>query len=139
MSRKNKQIPDLDIAGLLALRAYERPDTARAEKNIQSILREVRTLSHRPSAQELNRKLGIFAQPRYGIAALFIIFLGLHLIDRPVPAGGTGPSAIERPSTGQEIAASMETNRTRSVSIPGIEPVYKPLSGEPATFVNFRE
>lgn len=132
--------PELDIARLLALKAYERPDPVRTEKNIRNIMRDVRSLEREPIEQKVARTFGVFAQPRYGIAALFVIFLGLHLIDRPlVPSGSVGAPAIEAPSAGQELVASMQTNRTRAAAVPGFKPVFNPIPGETATFVSYSE
>ncbi len=137
MSRKKTEVPDLDVAGLLALKTYERPDAARAEKNIQSIMRGIHAFERGPSTQAVNRKLGIFAQPRYGIAVLFVLFLGLHLIDRPVPSVSAGSVALEEPSSGLDIMASIDTNRTKAVAVPGIKPAYNPLAGEAASFTDY--
>lgn len=134
MSRNKTDVLNLDIAGLLALKTYERPDAGRAEKNIQSILREVRALEKRPSVQTMNQKLGIFAQPRYGIAALFVIFLGLHLIDRPMPQMSMGSTSLDDTSSGIHAMAAFDTNLTKAASVPGIEPAYNPLAGESAPF-----
>jgi hypothetical protein len=87
--RPEKSGDELDIAGLLSLRAFERPDAARAEKNIQNTMHAVRSADRLPWLLLFPDKnvAGIFSQPRYGVAALFVIFLGLHLLDQPMPSG----------------------------------------------------
>jgi len=139
MSRKKTEIPDLDVAGLLALKIYERPDVVRTEKSVQSILRGIHAFEKSPSTQVSNRKFGwVFAQPRYGVAALFVFFLGLHLLDRPEPATSMGSSVLEDPSSGMEaMAAVVDTNRTKAASVPGIAPVYNPLADESASFSDY--
>lgn len=140
MTKKQTEIPDLDIAGLLALKKYERPDPFRAEKNIQNILRTVNTTGNVPSLLLFPDKslAWMFAQPRYGIAALFIIFLGLHLLDRPMPAASVGTSsALEAPSIGSALA-DIATNQLRAADFPGTVPaLYGSFDGEPAPLASF--
>jgi hypothetical protein len=69
---------------LMHLKTYETPETARMTRNKQNIMREIR------NAQANKRKsLGdllelnmpwFFAEPKYGIAALFIAFVGLQYV-----------------------------------------------------------
>ncbi len=139
---KTKEIPDLDIPGLLALKIFERPQGDRVEKKIQNIMREVRTAHKRPSLLLFPDKSNawMFAQPRYGVAALFLIFLGLHLLDRPMPkAEVVLPSLIDA-STGADVIASViSTNRPTVPPVPGIAPAYQPVASDLATFVNYFE
>jgi len=128
---------DLDIAGLLALKTYERPDADRTEKNIQNIMREVRSASNKPALLLFPDKgfSWMFTRPRYGIAALFILFLGLHLIDRPVPAVPVGTAILTMSEPVTPVIASVETNRVKTVIIPGVNspPAYyaPSLAGNP--------
>lgn len=131
MSRNKKtETPGLDIAGLLALKTYERPDGSRSEKNIQNIMRTVRATNNAPSLLFFPDKsfAWMFAQPRYGVAALFIIFLGLHLLDRPVPVS-PGPAGLERPEPAAAITLA-GTNQINAAQVPGIAPAYTSLAGE---------
>ncbi len=132
MSKKT-ETPDLDIAGLLALKTYERPDGGRCEKNIQNIMRTVRTTNNAPTLLFFPDKsfAWMFAQPRYGVAALFIIFLGLHLLDRPVSAVPPGAANLERPEPAAAITLA-GTNQLNAAGVPGIAPAYTSLAGEAA-------
>ena len=67
---------------LLHLKRYEMPDAARLTKNRQNIMRQVREESLR-ERWSLGGLLEVnipwfFAEPRYGIAALFVVFAGLQ-------------------------------------------------------------
>ena len=67
---------------LLHLKRYESPDSVRMTRHKQNILRRVREASHqnRWSFEHL-LEVNIpwfFAEPRYGIALLFIVFAGLQ-------------------------------------------------------------
>jgi hypothetical protein len=136
MSKNKKtEASELDIAGLLALKAYEHPDALRVEKNIQNTMRAVRSTSNIPSLFPDKSFAWMFAQPRYGVAALFVLFLGLHLLERPLPLASVGPVAVVK-SPDEEIMASMNTNQLKAAAIPGIS---RPLSlaGEPATLSSY--
>lgn len=136
MSKKKKtETPELDIVGLLALKSYERPDAFRVEKNIQNTMRAVRATSNVPSLFPDKNFAWMFAQPRYGVAALFVLFLGLHLLERPLPIAPVGSMAVVK-APDVESMASMDTNQLKATSIPGIS---LPLSvaGEPATLSSY--
>jgi hypothetical protein len=136
MSKNKKtEAPELDIAGLLALKAYERPDANRAEKNIQSTMRTVRSTSNIPSLFPDKSFGWMFAQPRYGVAALFLLFLGLHLLERPLPASSVGSMAVVK-APDVESMASMDTNQLKAASIPGISPPLS-VAGEPAALSSY--
>ena len=73
---------DVMLQQLLHLKNYETPDVARMTKNRQNIMREVREVSRR-TRWSLGDLLEVnipwfFAEPRYGIAALFVVFAGLQ-------------------------------------------------------------
>lgn len=123
--REKEKTPEQNIAGLLALKAYERPDAARVKKTIQSTMRIVRETSNIPSLLLLPDKGSswFFTQPRYGIAALFLIFLGMHLLKNPVPAAKIG-SVDEIRQSGEEMDVSINTNKQKTVAIPGIAPPF---------------
>jgi hypothetical protein len=130
MSEKEKTVDgELDISGLLALKAYESPDGDRVEKNIQNIMREVRMTNNAPSLLFFpDKSFGwMFAQPRYGIAALFIVFLGLHLLERPLPATSVGTVMLRAPETAEAVAAA-GTNYVKTV--PGLSSPYTAVVGE---------
>ncbi len=134
---EKSEASELDIIGLLALKKFERPDVDRTEKNIQNTMRAVRATSNVPSLLLFPDKsfAWMFAQPRYGVAALFVIFLGLHLLDRPIPVSTDSPVAASNASS-HEIMVSADTNQLKSATIPGIEPPFS-IAGEPALLSSF--
>ena len=114
-----------DVAELLALKVYERPAEARVEKKIENIMHTVRSAHKRPSLHHFPDKslTWMFAQPRYGVAALFIIFLGLHLLDRPVPDAPVGATPIKMEEFTEIELSSLSTNLPPAIDLPGITPV----------------
>lgn len=120
---------ELDIAELLALKIHERPDAARIEKNIENIMHAVRTAHKKPTLHHFPDKslAWMFAQPRYGVAALFLLFLGLHLLRGTMPETSVGPSVMNEPVTGIEMPVGVETNAVPEIGIPAVEPVYPSL------------
>jgi hypothetical protein len=125
MKTEKTETADLDVVRLLSLKTYERPDPGRSEKNIQNIMRTVRSTSNRPTLLLFPDKgmAWAFAQPRYGIAALFVLFLGLHLLDRPMPTAPVGAFAIQAPEPASALTGvTIETNRAPSINIPGMIP-----------------
>jgi hypothetical protein len=141
MKKGKTEVPELDITGLLSLKAYEQPDSARTEKNIQNIMRSVHSTGNIPSLLLFpERGFGwMIAQPRYGIAALFILFLGLHLIDRPIPAELLADSTLKAPSPIESfVAGGVETNRVQRVRMPALakDPaLYSPYAESPAALL----
>lgn len=136
MSKKKTEAPELDIARLLALKAYEHPDPERLEKDVQKTMNAVRAAHKRPSLHFFPDKstTWMFAQPRYGIAALFIIFLGLHVLNTPMPTEVVGSATVEEP--GIDMADMIETNSVQGVDVPGMVPVYpslKPVASFPGS------
>ncbi|MDZ8118286.1 hypothetical protein [Pontiella agarivorans] len=75
---------DLVLQQLLHLKSYERPDPSRMTRNKQNIMRSVRQVQSRKRKPLLDLlELNIpwfFAEPKYGIAALFVAFLGLQYV-----------------------------------------------------------
>lgn len=136
---KKEKTEGLDVAGLLALKAYEQPDAKRIKKNVQGTMRAVRAAHKRPTLHFFPDKstAWMFAQPRYGIAALFVIFLGLHLLQRPMPVDPVGTAPVEEPRVEMELLAATETNRA-PVTIPAIptgrRPGYSPSLVQPVSF-----
>ncbi|QHI68912.1 hypothetical protein [Tichowtungia aerotolerans] len=132
MNKEKKE--KLDIAGLLALKAFERPVEERVERNIQNTMQAVRAAHARPSLLLFPDKsmAWMFAQPRYGIAALFIIFLGLHLVRDPMPRDAVGPAIVQEPMVEMNVAAIADTNTPPAAipampAIPTVRPNYSPL------------
>lgn len=137
MKNEKTEEPELDIAGLLALKKFERPAAGRNEKNIQNIMRVVRTTNNLPSLLLFPDKsfAWMFAQPRYGIAVLFVLFLGLHLLDRPIPVSPGGPAvAIKQPDV--DVMAAVNTNDLKAAAIPGIPAAFS-VAGDPETLSSY--
>jgi hypothetical protein len=131
MKNEKTEATELDLAGLLALKKFEHPDAGRNEKNIQNIMRVVRETNNVPSLLLFPDKsfAWMFTQPRYGIAALFLLFLGLHLLDRPIPGASAGPGIVMKVPD-MDIMADVNTNGLKSAVVPGIKPPFS-LAGEP--------
>ncbi|MFA7369365.1 MAG: hypothetical protein WC334_06950 [Kiritimatiellales bacterium] len=143
MSKNEKtKVAELDITGLLSLKTYERPDEIRVEKNIQNIMREVRAADRMPSLLLFPDKsfAWMFAQPRYGVAALFILFLGLHLLERPLPVASAGTAMLKAPGAAEAVAAA-GTNQIKAVAVPGLAPAaYSAFAdGSKPTFAAFSD
>jgi hypothetical protein len=83
---------------LLHLKRYERPDAARMVRNRQNIMRCVREVNSRKRLSLTSLMEGnipwFFAEPRYGIAALFIIFAALQFWGVSVQKEGSGQPGI---------------------------------------------
>ncbi len=114
-----------DLAGLLALKVYERPGKDRVEKNIENVMRAVRTAHKKPSLHHFpDKSMGwMFAQPRYGVAALFLLFLGLHLLDRPLSDAPIGTTPIKMEASTEMELPPLSTNLPPAITLPGITPV----------------
>jgi hypothetical protein len=75
---------DVLLQKLLQLKQYETPDVARMTRNKQNIMRQVRQ-AHSEKRKSLLDLLELnipwfFAEPKYGIAALFVAFVGLQYV-----------------------------------------------------------
>ena len=136
MSKKHPETPEVDIAGLLSLKAFEHPDAERAEKNIQSTMQAVRAARHQPSLHFFPDKslAWMFAQPRYGIAALFVLFLGLHVMQRSMPTESVGSGVVvEEPGAEIDFASMVDSNAPPSIAIPAVRSAYSSLV-QPVSF-----
>lgn len=101
------------VESLLALKAYEIPEQERVERTIQDTLRIVRETSNIPSLLIFpdTSFAWMFTKPRYGVALLFIAFLAMHMMKRPVPETVQGPLAVVR-SEDDKLLLLIDTNRT---------------------------
>lgn len=82
MDKTSEDPADVLLQQLLHLKGYETPDATRMTRNKQNIMRQVREASSR-KRWSLSDLLEVnipwfFAEPRYGIAALFIVFATLQ-------------------------------------------------------------
>jgi hypothetical protein len=82
---------ELLLKQLMHLKQYEKPEVARMTRNKQNIMREVRNAStnKRKSLGDLleNNVPWLFAEPKYGIALLFIAFAGLQYVGTNARSG----------------------------------------------------
>ncbi len=109
MSVKNRVAPedpaDVLLQQLLHLKKYERPETARMTRSKQNIMRQVREASSQKrwsfgDLLEVNIPW-FFAEPRYGVALLFVVFAGLQF---------WGASSQENPQDQAGIYTSVGSN-----------------------------
>ncbi|MBI9020168.1 MAG: RNA polymerase sigma factor [Verrucomicrobia bacterium] len=127
-ARKNLQsvfeVTEPELGDLLALKTYARPDAARTEKNIENTMHAVRTAHKKPSLHHFpDKSMGwMFAQPRYGVAALFIIFLALHLLDRPMPGASVEVAPLQIEPSEEEVVEALSTNLPPKMALPGMAP-----------------
>ncbi len=119
------EVSESELGDLLALKAYARPDTARVEKNIENTMHAVRTAHKKPSLHHFPDKsmAWMFAQPRYGVAALFIIFLALLLLDRPMPKVSSADVVpLKMEPSEEDVANVLSTNLPPKMALPGMAP-----------------
>lgn len=131
---KKEKNERLDVARLLSLKAYERPRPECVEENVSQILRAVRAAPN-PRPQRVSLNFGwFFAQPRYGIAALFVLFLGLHFVRKPAARPPVYAVHAVAPLEAQQIDSAAETNQmpmVPTIAPPGPfvrSPLVQPVS-----------
>ncbi|MFC1467683.1 hypothetical protein ACFLQY_03210 [Verrucomicrobiota bacterium] len=66
------------IKDLLSLRRYEEPKSGRVERGVANIMREVRLSEDRYERRQ-SHLCWMFSEPRYGVALLFMVFIGINL------------------------------------------------------------
>jgi RNA polymerase sigma-70 factor (ECF subfamily) len=122
-------VSETDVQELLSLKRFELPSSALVEKNIENVMRAVWEAHKRPSLHHFpDKSMGwMFAQPRYGVAALFILFLALHILDRPLPDAPVGAGTVEEPTLSMEVMDGTETNFVPTVGSPMGVPVHPSL------------
>ncbi len=103
---------------LFHLKRYEAPETSRMTRNKQNIMRHVRE-SHRNQRKSLGDWAEIsfpwfFAEPKYGVAMLFVAFAGLQYVGVNARHAAQSDTGIYTTSTDQiaayEQAAAGATN-----------------------------
>ena len=125
MDRKDSQkavvedSADVLLQQLLHLKSYEMPDASRMIRNKQNIMRQVREASGR-NRWSLSNLVEVkipwfFAEPRYGIAALFIVFAGLQFLGVSSQKQSTGIYTSESSLAALEQGSTVSTN---SISYP---------------------
>jgi RNA polymerase sigma factor (sigma-70 family) len=124
---------DLDISSVLSLKMFEHPSETQIQKMVQVAMTEVRAAHKRPSLLLFpDKSMGwMLAQPRYGVVALFLLFLGLHTCGRPVPESEhVVDDVIPQP----ELTDVLRTNAVSPLEIPAVHPDLLLESPEPASF-----
>ncbi len=87
MNRTEKNAEEADevlLLQLMRLKQYETPEVARMTRNKQNIMRQVREMNASPRktfGDRLEIKIPwFFAEPKYGIAAVFVAFFALQYV-----------------------------------------------------------
>ncbi len=116
---------DVLLRQLLHLKKYERPETARMTRSKQNIMRQVREASSQ-KRWSLGDLLEVnipwfFAEPRYGIALLFVVFAGLQFwgaSSREEAQDETGIYASGGNISVLEQASTISTNQVSYPELP---------------------
>lgn len=132
------------IKDLLYLRNYEEPKSGRVERGISNIMREARLREDQYESRQ-RRFMWVFTEPRYGIAMLFLVFVGLNLI-RNDRARYAGPMTRADDAFGSNIMLLNEAPQeaqTNGYDYPEFDvdqiPGVMPNLGQPVKLVNFAE
>ncbi len=102
---------------LMRLKSYETPEAARMTRNKQNIMRQVRQAQseqRKPLLDRLEISMPwLFAEPKYGIAALFIAFIGLQYagINARNSTTSTGIYTTTSSLASYEAVANIQSNR----------------------------
>jgi hypothetical protein len=134
---------DVLLQQLLHLKRYEVPDAARLNKNRQNIMRQVRekSLQKRWSLGDLLEVNSpwFFAEPRYGIAALFVAFAALQfwgVSSQKQVASKTGIYMSESNVVLLDASAATSTNTISYPKLPdGLELFPNQRAGNDVRFV----
>ena len=117
-------LADERLQQLLFLKRYERPDPASLARNRQNIMREVRQAGAKQK-WSLGDLLEMhipwfFAEPRYGLAALFVLFAGLQFWGAHFQGQlkGTDFAGTQQPAANYATLASASTNNSPQVKYP---------------------
>lgn len=105
---------------LIHLKGYETPDPARMVRSKQNIMRSVRNASanKRKSLGDL-LEINIpwfFAEPKYGIAALFVAFAGLQYVGINTRNAANSQTGIY--TTDGTLASYAQVSATNTISYP---------------------
>lgn len=129
MTEKNSNIEttsedraDVLLQQLFHLKSYEIPDAARMTRSKQNIMRQVREINSRKrwnlsDLMEMNMPW-FFAEPRYGIAALFIVFAALQFWGANTIKHESGGESFYARNHGMNVAGQGSGAFTNSVSYP---------------------
>ncbi len=121
---------DVLLRQLFHLKGYETPDPARMTRNRQNIMRQVREANSRrrwslADLLEVNIPW-FFAEPKYGIAALFIAFASLQYLGINTRNTSQNQTGIYAPDGSIAMAGQSTTFSTNGISYPKL-PDHLPL------------
>lgn len=134
MTAKKRDMDNMDVERadeilqqLIRLKRYETPASDRMTRNQQNIMRRVRQeKSRRWSLSDL-LEVNIpwfFAEPRYGIAMLFVVFAGLQFWGAKVNHGAQEQAGLFYPTSRQvavvEQPASLISTSTNKFNYPDL-------------------
>jgi hypothetical protein len=120
---------------LMHLKQYEKPETARMTRNKQNIMRQVReaNANKRKSIGDL-LELNIpwfFAEPKYGIAALFMAFVGLQYVGINAQNSSRSTGIYTSHSSIAALEQSTTISTTNSISYPTLPNNYPLFDTQP--------
>lgn len=115
---------DVMLQQLFHLKSFETPDAARMTRNKQNIMRQVREINSRKrwsfsDLLEMNIPW-FFAEPRYGIAALFVVFAALQFWGASTAKQESGEAGLYAQGPGMAVARQNSGVYTNSISYPKI-------------------
>ena len=121
MKEDGMEPADLMLQDLFRLKRFETPDPARMVRNKQNIMRQIRQESQNKKNTlgdliELNFPW-LFAEPKYGVAILFVAFAGLQYLGVNARQAANSQTGIYTPPAGQ-FAAYEQSTAAVSNSIP---------------------
>ena len=128
-------LADVRLQQLLHLKRYETPDSSRMVRSRQNIMRQVREASSR-KRWSLGELLEVnipwfFAEPRYGVAVLFIIFAGLQFLGTPKKQTHTGIyTAPAAKMAAYESAPASATNQFAYPKLPSNVALFPSQRGD---------
>ena len=106
---------------LFHLKSYERPDPARMVRSRQNIMRQVREAKARRWTMADLLEVNIpwfFAEPRYGIAALFVVFASLQFWGASARNQMQADADIYAPSREVAVVEAGASIYTNSITYP---------------------
>lgn len=117
---------DLMLQNLFHLKGFETPDASRMVRNKQNIMRQIRQESHKKTSIgdliELNFPW-LFAEPKYGVAILFVAFAGLQYLGVNARQAANSQTGIYTTPAGQfvgfEQPAATVSNSIPYPEVPG--------------------
>ena len=120
-----EDVADELLQKLFHLKSYEIPDSERMTRNKQNIMRRVREVNSR-TRWDLFDLLEVnipwfFAEPKYGIAALFIAFASLQYLgvsSRHIPNGQTGIYTASDQMASLDRRTTISTNMVSYPELP---------------------